>query len=118
MKEKALSDPKAERARQRATVILQVRSGQITATDAAQQLGVSRKTYYQWEERALTAMMHALEDRPGGRPAMPSDPEKEALTAEKERLEQELLVHDQTLKIRQALAEWEARDGDRPKKNR
>ena len=41
-------DPKA---RERANVILQVQAGLITATEAAQKLGVSRKTYYEWERR-------------------------------------------------------------------
>ena len=41
------------KAKQRAAVILQVRSGQLTATAAAQTLGISRQQYYQWEQRAL-----------------------------------------------------------------
>jgi DNA-binding XRE family transcriptional regulator len=40
-------------AQRRAEIIVQVQSGQLTATEAARQLGVSRKTYYQWERRAL-----------------------------------------------------------------
>ena len=39
------------KARQRAEVIFQVRSGQITATQGAQLLGISRQQYYQWELR-------------------------------------------------------------------
>jgi transposase len=35
-------------ARQRALVILQVRSGALTAKEGAKLLGVSRKTYYEW----------------------------------------------------------------------
>lgn len=40
-------------ARQRAQLIMQVRSGVLRAQEAALQLGVSRKTYYKWERRAL-----------------------------------------------------------------
>ncbi len=35
-------------ARERALVILQVRSGALTAKEGAQLLGISRKTYYEW----------------------------------------------------------------------
>jgi transposase len=42
-----------ELARKRAAVIFAVRSGRITAEEGAKQLGVSRKTYYEWERRAL-----------------------------------------------------------------
>ena len=36
-------------ARERASIILQVRSVALTATEGAERLGVSRKTYYEWE---------------------------------------------------------------------
>ena len=45
------------KARQRAEVIFKVRSGQMTATDAAHALGISRQQYYQWEQRALQALL-------------------------------------------------------------
>jgi transposase-like protein len=45
------------KARQRAELILKVRSGQLTATAAAQALGISRQQYYQWEARALQALL-------------------------------------------------------------
>jgi len=94
-----------QQARRRATLILQVQSGLLTATEAARQLGVSRKTYYEWERRALAAMIGALADREGGRPALPSDPEKETLRQQAEQLQQQARVLEQTLEIRQALAE-------------
>ena len=50
-----LPNPQEALARQRAALIVAVQSGQITASEAAQQLGISRKTYYQWEKRALAA---------------------------------------------------------------
>ena len=55
-------------ARERALVILQVHGGTLTAKQGAQLLGVSRKTYYEWEEKSLKAMALALENRPPGRP--------------------------------------------------
>src|SRR5437660_120874 len=48
----------------RASLILQVRAGQITAQEAAQQLGISRQAYYKWEKRALAALLQSLEDQP------------------------------------------------------
>ena len=74
-------------------VILEVAAGRLSATEAAGQMGVSRKTYYEKQERALTAMLEALKDRPTGRPGNPVDPEKEELLEELEgaRKAQELL---------------------------
>ena len=73
-----------EKAQEWQKVILEVASGRITATQAAQQLGVSRKTYYEKQDRALTAMLDALKDRPTGRPGRLVDPEKEELLEELE----------------------------------
>jgi len=92
-------------ARRRAALIVQVQSGVITATEAAQQLGISRKTYYQWEKRALQAMVEALRDRSVGRPATPTHPEQEALQQQKQELAEQQRVLEQTLAIRQQLAE-------------
>jgi DNA-directed RNA polymerase specialized sigma24 family protein len=68
-----------ERARQRAAVVFAVRSGQITVEEGARRLGVSRKTYYEWESRALQAMTEAMEDKAPGRPSIPQDEEKQRL---------------------------------------
>ena len=97
------------KARQRAELILQVRSGQMTATDAAQTLGISRQQYYQWEQRALQALLAALEDRPTGRPKTPTDPEKAALQHRVQQLEQEVQQHQQREQLRQLLHQWEQR---------
>ena len=61
---KGLAEKNKKLARERALVILQVRSGALTAKEGAQLLGVSRKTYYEWEEKSLRAMALALENRP------------------------------------------------------
>ena len=49
-------------ARQRAEVIFEVRCGQMTATAAAQERGISRQQYYQWEQPPLQALLSSLED--------------------------------------------------------
>jgi transposase len=105
-----MSDPTASPhqqalVRQRAQLIMQVRSGVLTAEAAARQLGVSRKTYYKWERRALAAMVEALGNRDQGRPPRPLDPEKEALRRQTEELQAKLAVLEQTERLRQVLAQ-------------
>jgi transposase len=55
--------PATRSARLRAELILKVRTGQMTATAAAAALGVSRKTYYEWEVRGLRGMLRALHSK-------------------------------------------------------
>lgn len=89
--------------KQWAEKIIQVQSGLLTATEAARQLGVSRKTYYKRENRALAGLMGAVQDRDGGRPERKEDAEKEALKKRVAELENETLVLRQTLHIREVL---------------
>ena len=103
-----MKDPKAGAyqqalARQRAQLIMQVRSGLLSAQVAARQLGISRKTYYKWERRALAAMVEALSNREHGRPPRTADPAKEALQRQTQELQAKLQVLEQTARIRQAL---------------
>jgi len=98
------TDPQAL-ARQRAQLIMQVRSGILTAEAAARQLQISRKTYYKWERRALAAMVSALGNRDQGRPARPIDPEKAALRRQTQALQDRLTVLEQTARLRQLLAQ-------------
>lgn len=89
-----------EKARQRAEVIMKVRCGLMTARQAAEQLGVSRKTYYQWEQRGLTALLSGLADQASGRPCQPVDLEKQALEQKLEQAHREnaILQHKMALK--------------------
>jgi transposase-like protein len=104
---------------QRASLILQVRSGQITAQQAAQQLGISRQAFYKWERRALKALLHALEDQPPGRPKDPSDPEKNQLKSRVQELERQVRLYEQRDQIRTLLKNMEEPDpsGSSTKKN-
>ena len=61
-------------ARLRAQLIMKVRCGLMTAAEAARQLGVSRKTYYKWEQRGLSALLDGLSDQPPGRPEKEEPP--------------------------------------------
>ena len=103
-------------ARERAMVILQVRSGVLTAKEGAKLLGVSRKTYYEWEEKSLKAMTLALENRPAGRPPGPVDEEKEGLRKRVLELEKKLDLAQKTLEVKDLLAAYEGFRGT--KKNR
>jgi transposase len=107
-----------ELARKRAMVILQVRSGALTATQGAKILGVSRKTYYEWEERSLKAMALALENHSAGRPPVAVDEEKEALRERIRELEKKLDLVEKTIEVKELLTDLD-RFGDRgAKKNR
>ena len=68
-----------EDARKRLLVIMQVINGEITATKGAGLLGMSRRTYYKWEERLIENMLNSMEDRDPGRPSLAVDVEKEAM---------------------------------------
>jgi transposase len=94
-------------ARERALVILQVRGGTLTAKQGAKLLGVSRKTYYEWEERSLRAMALALENRPPGRPPALMDPEKEALRERIQELEKKLDLAEKTIEVKELLGAYE-----------
>ena len=94
-------------ARERAAVIFAVRSGQITAEEGARRLGVSRKTYYEWERRALTAMTTALENGSPGRPSTPQDEEKEELQKQISELQDKLFVAEKTTEVRDMLHAYE-----------
>lgn len=107
------------KARQRAQVIFQVRSGQMSATHAARMLGISRQQYYQWEQRALQALLAALENRPQGRPKRKMDLEKQTLQRQVNQLEKQVQHYEQKEKLHQLLKQWEERPArSSAKKNR
>jgi transposase len=102
-----MRDKEQERARERALVILRVRSGVMTAKQGAQALEVSRKTYYQWEERALKAMALALENRVAGRPCVSTDEEKQRLQQRIRELQKKLDLAEKALEVKELLAAYE-----------
>ena len=99
-------------------MILQVRSGVLTAKEGARVLGVSRKTYYEWEEKSLKAMSLALENRSSGRPPLSLDPEKEALRERVRELEKKLDLAEKTIEVKELLAAHEGFQEKGTKKNR
>ena len=90
-------------ARSRAELIIQVQAGRLSATAAAERMGVSRKTYYKWEQRGLSGIVAGLkEGAPGRRPTL-RDMEKEALQKEVEQLRGQVEMQEQLRKIRETL---------------
>jgi len=104
---------------QRASLILQVRTGQITAQEAARQLGISRQAFYKWEKRGLKALLNALQDQPPGRPKGTTDPEKDQLQARVEELQRKVRLYEQRDELRKLLKQMEESDSPDPstKKN-
>jgi transposase len=102
-----MSSRDEELARNRAAVVFAVRSGQITAEEGARRLGVSRKTYYEWERRALEAMTAALEDRAPGRPSVPKNEEKEHLQQEIAELHNKLFIAEKKVEMRDMMHAYE-----------
>ena len=92
-------------------MILQVRSGAITAKQGARQLGISRKSYYQWENRGLQGLLAAVEQQePGRRPQGPTS-EVQALEQRIQELEAELKLMKDSARLRALL-----RAGEQEKK--
>jgi len=81
-------------------------------------LGVSRKTYYQCEERALKAMTLALENRVAGRPCVSMEEEKESLQQRIRELEKKLDLAEKVLEVKELLAAHEEFRDRGVKKNR
>src|SRR2546421_10732106 len=103
----------------RASLILQVRTGQLTAHQAAQQLGISRQAFYKWEKRALKALLNALQDQPPGRPKGTADPEKDQLKIRVEQLQRQIRLYEQREQLRILLKQMEepGPSGSSTKKN-
>ena len=115
--ERGLIEQNKKLARERAMVILQVRSGALTAKEGAKLLGISRKTYYEWEEKSLKAMTLALENHPAGRPPVPVDEEKETLRERIQELEKKLDLTEKTIEVKELLADFDTFRDRGAKKN-
>ena len=88
-------------------MILQVHGKALTATEGAKLLGVSRKTYYEWEAKSLKAMALALENRPVGRPPLAVDEEKETLRERIRELEKKLDMAEEAIEVKELVGTYE-----------
>ncbi len=96
-------ETKERQARQRMLLMLQVQAGIKTATEAAQELGVSRQTFHQWEKRGMHALFQAMEEQPPGRPVTPGNPQVEELQEKVLRLEHQLAATEEVARLRKEL---------------
>ena len=98
-----------EKARLRAQLIMKVRCGLMTASEAARQLGVSRKTYYKWEQRGLSALLYGLSDQTPGRPENEGNPEATILEKQMSHLKRQNQRLEQEMALKDLVAEFNVR---------
>lgn len=108
MRKSRTKDPEAT-ALGRAEAIMKVRSGLWSAAQAAAALGVSRKTYYKWEQRGLAALLEGLCDQSAGRPRQGVSDREAMLETENGALRRE----NHLLRQRMALKELAVQMNDR-----
>jgi transposase len=88
----------------------------MTAAAAAAQLGVSRKTYYKWEQRGLSALLDGLSEKEPGRPENPQDPARAVLEKQMADLQKENRLLEQKMILKDLAVEFNVRSKDRTKK--
>jgi transposase len=88
----------------------------MTAAAAAAQLGVSRKTYYKWEQRGLSALLNGLSEKDPGRPEKRKDPAQAVLEKQMAELQKENRLLEQKMILKDLAAEFDVRSKDRTKK--
>ena len=90
---------------------MKVRCGLMTAREAAEHLGVSRKTYYHWEQRGLSALLSSLADQ-GEQPALPTGGlEKQALERQLEQAHRECAILQHKMALKDVLVELKLTPG-------
>ena len=108
---------KTTQAMLRAQMIMKVRCRLITAAGAAKQLGVSRKTYYKWEQRGLAAMLDGLSVQLPGRPEKPDTTAERNLEKQLDELRHENQLLEQKMALKELAFELNLRSHkDRAKK--
>ena len=104
-------------ARLRAELIMKVRCGIMSAQEAATRLGVSRKTYYKWEERGLVALLDGVADQSPGRPQKERDARQEELARRLFASQRQCALLENKLALKDVLMDLRLETGsDRAKK--
>ena len=94
-----------------------MRCGLMSASQAAAELGVSRKTYYKWEQRGLTALLNGLSDQVPGRPEKPDTTVAQNLERQLDDLKRENQLLEQKMALKDLAVELNLRtETDRAKK--
>lgn len=102
-----MKPPPTSPAVRRAEVVVKVWAGLLTAKAAAAQLGISRKSYYQWEARGLRGLISEMEERPTGRPRKTRpDPENASLKRQLAKSEDSRAKEATARELREDLAAW------------
>jgi transposase len=110
--------PNQQTARLRAEMIMKVRCGLLTARQAADRMGVSRKTFYKWEQRGLNALLDNVTDLPPGRRAHPSDERIQDLEKQLSQAHREIDLLNRKMALKDVLMELKLPEAgsDRSKK--
>ena len=97
---------------------MKVRCGLLTARQAADRMGVSRKTFYKWEQRGLNALLDSVTDQPPGRRAHPSDDRRQILEKQLSEANREIELLNHKMALKDVLMELKLpkTGGDRAKK--
>lgn len=88
----------------------------MNASEGASALGVSRKTYYKWENRGLGAMLDGLEEKKSGRPELPVRERETELLKKIEELEREKELLEKKMELRDLVHELELEEAREQKK--
>jgi hypothetical protein len=88
---------------ERMLLVMRVATRQVKAADAARQMEVSRKTFYQLATRGWQGMAATMTPRPAGRPGPIRDPERDELRAQNANLQRENGELKQLLRVRELL---------------
>ena len=99
---KRLPSP-AHSAQDKAQAVLAVWTERCQPAQVCRQLGISRKTYYQWEARALQGLLEAVTQQPPGRPRQADRPKERHLERKVDQLQKELDQAQESQEIRAAL---------------
>ena len=110
--------PNQQTARLRAEMIMKVRCGLLTARQAADRMGVSRKTFYKWEQRGLNALLEHVTDQPPGRRSHPSDSRIQDLEKQLSRAHQQIELLNRKMALKDVVMELKLPEtgSDRAKK--
>ncbi len=107
---------KSQLARKRAEIIMKVNCGLMTAAQAARELNVSRKTYYKWEKKGLSALLGSVTDQQAGRPDRTEDKEQEILKQQLEQAMKENALLERRMFLKDLLSDIKPGSGNRAKK--
>jgi len=86
-------------------MIMKVRCGLLTARQAAVRMGVSRKTFYKWEQRGLNALLDNVTDQVAGRRAHPSGDRIQLLEKQLSRAHREIELLNRKMALKDVLME-------------